>query len=467
MHSVIKIVFLFFFFVEYFYASTMSDTVSNMMTKNKIDPSQVSILIKDLHSGTTLVSHNAGTVRKPASVMKLFTTYSALLEMGVNFRWPTKLYYTGNYSNGVIHGDLIIKGYGDPTLSSKDVAKMVYRLKRLGVRAIDGNIILDRSFFDTPERVSSGFDKNKFSEYNAMPDAIMFNDHLVTVIVKPSGNIIKIYKSTNDKSYNVINKIIPTTQICKGSRAWPRVLVNTDTKTPRITLMGTISTRCHPIYIKRLMTHSYSSFYYTFASQLKRVGIRYHGSMHLSKVPSGAKALFTHYSRPLIDIVAKTLKKSNNLYARHIMLLLGAKLYGAPATIQKGREAEKYILSHNGLGNLYAKIDNGCGLSRASRVNSIALSRLLDSANKKFGSRWRKALSIAGIDGTIKRRFRHSIARGRAWMKTGTLNDAKNIAGYVLSKSSHRLYSVVILYNGREKWKGSSLQNQIINWLAR
>jgi len=78
-----------------------------------------------------------------------------------------------------------------------------------------------------------------------------------------------------------------------------------------------------------------------------------------------------------------------------------------------------------------------------------------------------KALSIAGIDGTIKKRFRRTVAKGRAWMKTGTLKDAKNIAGYVRSKSSKRLYNVVILYNGQEKWKGSALQNQIITWLAR
>lgn len=462
-----RIVFIFLFFAEYFYASTMSNVVSNMIAKNKIDPSQVSVLIKDLHNGNTLVSHNAGTIRKPASVMKLFTTYSSLLEFGPNFRWPTRVYYRGKYSKGVIHGDLIIKGYGDPTLSSSDVRRMVYKLRRLGIKSIDGNIVLDRTFFGTPDRVSSGFDKNKFSEYNAMPDAIMFNDHMITVIVKSNGNRVNVYKSANDRSYKVVNKIVSTTESCKGSRAWPKVLVNTGDGVPRITVSGTISTRCRPRYIRKLMTHSYKSFYYTFVSELKKDGIGYHGFLRLGKVSKGAKALFTHRSRSLIKIIAKTLKKSNNLYARHIMLLLGAKLYGAPATLSKGRAAEKYILSHNGLSNLYAKIDNGCGLSRASRVNSIALSRLLDSANKKFGSRWRKALSIAGIDGTIKRRFRHSIARGRAWMKTGTLNDAKNIAGYVLSKSSHRLYSVVILYNGREKWKGSSLQNQIINWLAR
>ena len=76
------------------------------------------------------------------------------------------------------------------------------------------------------------------------------------------------------------------------------------------------------------------------------------------------------------------------------------------------------------------------------------------------------ALAIAGKDGTIKRRFKHSIAKGRAWMKTGTLNNAKNIAGYVRGKSG-KLYVLAILYNGRERWKGSVLENQIIEWLVR
>jgi D-alanyl-D-alanine carboxypeptidase/D-alanyl-D-alanine-endopeptidase (penicillin-binding protein 4) len=188
--------------------------------------------------------------------------------------------------------------------------------------------------------------------------------------------------------------------------------------------------------------------------------------MVLSRVPDKARALLVHHSRSLLKIVAKTNKKSNNLYARHIFLLLGAQRNGAPATEAKGADAVRSILSARGIWDERVRIDNGCGLSRHSRVSASALVKILRDAYGTLGKQWMTTLSIAGKDGTIRKRFKHSVAKGRAWMKTGTLNRAKNIAGYVKGRSG-KLYVVAILYNGAERWKGSTLQNQIIEWLAR
>jgi len=445
----------------------MVETIEGMISKNGIKPEQVSVMIRSAKTGNVLSSLNADTLRKPASVMKVLTTYSALLAMGKDFRWPTKFYYHGSYQKGIIHGDLIIKAYGDPTLSRKDIPQIVKRLKAIGVKSITGDIVIDRSFFDVGDRISSGFDKHHFSEYNAMPDAMMFDDHLSTIIVKPKDSRIIAYKSVQDRSYEVVNNIKASTKSCAGNRSWPRVLINTESKLPRVTLSGTMSLKCRPRYIKKLVTHPYLSFYYVLRAEMIRRGILFHGELQQAKTPEGAKALFTHYTKSLLEIIAKTSKKSNNLYARHLLLLLGAKQYGAPATEEKGRKAVAQILGRYGLIKDGLYLDNGCGLSRKSRITARILSDILQSANQKYGSTWRKTLSIAGIDGTIKRRFKRTIAKGRAWMKTGTLRDAKNIAGYVRSKTSKKLYTVVILYNGREKWKGSALQNQIITWLAR
>jgi len=446
----------------------MGETISQMLEKNKINPSQVSIVIRSVKTGNVLSNLNPDTLRKPASVMKLLTTYSALLAMGPNFKWPTKFYYHGSYKKGIIHGDLIIKAYGDPTLSSRDIPRIVRRLKSLGIKSISGDIVIDRSFFDVGDRVSSGFDSHKFSEYNAMPDALMFDDHLSTIVVQPKKGKIIAYKAVQDRSYTLVNNIKPSVKSCRGNRSWPRILVNTEGALPRVTLSGTMSLQCKPRHLRKLITHAYLSFYYTLRAEMIRKGVVFHGQLELAKTPEGARALLTHYASPLIEIIAKTNKKSNNLYARHLMLLLGAKYYGAPATEKKGRKAVEEILRSVGaMAGSSTYLDNGCGLSRESRITARVLSDILQSADRRYGVQWREVLSIAGVDGTIRKRFKRSIAKGRAWMKTGTLKDAKNIAGYVRSKSSKKLYSVVVLYNGREKWKGSALQNQIINWLAR
>ena len=446
--------------------ATVPQSIANMMAANKIDPARVSIVIREVKSGKVLASQSPNQQRTPASVMKLLTTYSALLDLGTGFRWPTKLYYTGSFSRGVIHGDLVVEAFGDPTLSSRDLFRIAKRLRRLGVRHITGNVLVDLSFFGTKDRVSSGFDRNRYSEYNAMPDALMLDDHLSRIVVQPHGGTITAHKGIEGDAYTLVNRLTPTSESCKGSRSWPRVQIDHLGKRPRVILSGTLSTHCPRRVVSKVLTHPHESFYYAFRSALKRAGVRLDGAWALKRLPRSARALMIHRSRSLLQIIAKTNKKSNNLYARHIFLLLGAQREGAPATEAKGAKAVRSILSARGLWSDRIRINNGCGLSRHSYVTANVLVNLLQDAYKKFGTRWMHALAVAGKDGTIHRRFRHSIAKGRAWMKTGTLNNAKNIAGYVRGKSG-KLYVMAVLYNGREHWKGSTLQNQIIEWLVR
>ena len=440
--------------------------ISTMIKKLKINPANVSIKISETRSGRELASYRELKSRYPASVMKILTTYSALIELGKNFKWPTRLFYRGTLNNGVIDGDLIVKGYGDPTLSCNDPIKIAKRLKRLGIRKITGNIIIDRTFFAIGNKIYSGFDNNKYSEYNAMPDALMFDDHLCRLVIKPNKYSVSVERPLPDYSFEIVNNIKSTNRRCRGNYSWPRVSVSYIENKPKVIVSGYLSNKCSPKRVKWVIGHPYSSFYYVFIDALKNVGIEYNGVMKLDKLQAGDAALITHYSKPLIKIIAKTNKKSNNLYARHIFLMVGAKRYGAPATLKKSRKAVMNILGNRGLLDANIVLDNGCGLSRKSRLDAHTLYKVLQSAYRDFGKKWMNALAIAGIDGTIKRRFKHSVAMGRAWMKTGTLKNAKNIAGYVLGKSG-KLYTVVILYNGAYRWRGSALQNKIIEWLVK
>jgi len=440
--------------------------IESMLTKNKINPSTVSLLVREVKSGTTVASLAAEQSRIPASVMKILTTYSALKDLGTSFRWPTRFYYTGRFSGGVIRGDLAVEAFGDPTLTQSDLYRIAKRMRRLGVRRITGNMIIDRSFFAASGKVSSGFDRNRYSEYNAMPDAMMLDDHMTRIVVRPVQGAIRVSKAIPGDGYDIVNRLKPTDQACRGKNGWPNIGIAHHGDRPSVVLTGTLSTHCPKRSYKKLLTHTYESFYHAFSTSLKRAGIAFDGKMILARIPRLARALMVHRSRSLLKIVAKTDKKSNNLYARHIFLLLGAQHEGAPATEAKGAQAVRSILSKRGLWDERTKIVNGCGLSRHSRVTASALVKILDDAYKTLGSRWMNALAIAGKDGTIKRRFKRSVAKGRAWMKTGTLNNAKNIAGYVRGRSG-KLYVLAILYNGRERWKGSTLQNQIIEWIVR
>jgi D-alanyl-D-alanine carboxypeptidase/D-alanyl-D-alanine-endopeptidase (penicillin-binding protein 4) len=440
--------------------------INEQIRKSGIAKKDISIYIKEAgKKGKVVASLNAQKTRTPASVIKVLTTYAALLKLGFNYRWPTKFYTTGNIQSGVLNGNLIIKGFGDPSLMNEDLGKIVSYIKAEGIRAIHGDIVIDRSYFKIGNKDSSGFDENPYSPYNAMPDAMMFNERVSTVCVTPrNGNV---YKESVDHSYQVVNKLQYVNRSCRGKYSWPKVKIDKTIPTTQLILHGKVSKRCGQQNICRVVTKPYQSFYYALKDKLKEEGVRVDGSFELKKLPSHATELFTYYGDSLEKIVAKTNKKSNNLYARHLQLLLGAKVFGAPSTLQKGRDAITKILSSKGaLGTGVLRIDNGSGLSRVSKSNAKLIATMLDDAYDRYGKRWMETLSIAGVDGTIKKRFRGTVVRKRAWMKTGTLRRVKNIGGYVKNKAG-KYYTVVILINSpKAKYRGTKLQNEIMKWLV-
>jgi D-alanyl-D-alanine carboxypeptidase/D-alanyl-D-alanine-endopeptidase (penicillin-binding protein 4) len=444
----------------------LPEGIENAIKRSGIPQKDVSLYIKEAgESRKVVASLNAETTRIPASVIKVLTTYAAVLKLGFSYRWPTQFYMTGTLKRGVLHGDLIVKGFGDPTLDAEDLDDIVAQIKAKGIQKITGDIVIDRSYFKVGTKNSSHFDNNPYSPYNAMPDAMMFNERVSTICVAPNKN--DVHKKYPDGSYVIHNQLQRVNKPCRGRYSWPLIKVDDSKAVPEVWLRGKISKRCGNRNICRVVTKPYKSFYYGLKDALTRAGIEVHGSMHLHKVPADARILFTHYSQPLEKIISKTAKKSNNLYARHLLLYLGAKVYGAPATLDKGRRAViKILRDYGALGHRTLKIDNGSGLSRSARLNAVILADVLDNAYMRYGMRWMRTLSIAGVDGTIKKRFRGTSVRKRAWMKTGTLKRVKNIAGYVKSRKG-KYYTTVIIINTRKgRWKAAKLQNEIIKWLV-
>ena len=446
--------------------ATLPQAIDDFIYKDKINKNNLSILIKDYKTGATIASLNEEMPRVPASVAKVATTYAALLEFGKNFKWPTQIFYTGSLKRGVLNGDIIVKAFGDPTLNAKDLKGFAKKIRSYGIKEITGNLVIDRSFFNNSKNISSGFDKNFVSEYNAMPDALMYNDHLNYIKIAPSPRGVVATRLYGDRAFRLINHVKMVNKPCRGRYSWPKVKFIKDNGSVAVELGGQLSSKCHPIVIRKVLSRPYVSFYYSFVNYLNSEGVKFRGNLVLKETPKSAKLLFTHYSKPLIQIVAKTLKESNNLYARHIFLILGAKKYGYPATLQKSQRAIKEILGSRGLLDSDDFIYNGCGLSRKARLKATSTAKILEDAYKVFGNEWLKALSIAGVDGTINKRFRGTIVKNRAFMKTGTLKKAKNIAGFVLSKGG-RLYTAVIFYNGARIWLGRDVQNKIITWLVK
>lgn len=446
-----------------FVSAQVPEPIETIIGESGISKDSISISIKETKSnGKRIASLNSNKYRTPASIAKAATTYAALLELGDSYRWSTRIYRDGDISNGTLNGNLIIKGFGDPSLDGKSVSQIVSYIKANGIDRINGNIIIDKSYFDTCDDCSAKFDENPSSPYNAMPSALMFNENTTTLKIVRGNEIVQNIK---DDSYDITNEITVSDEPCRGRYSWPSVRIQYGERT-KVIIGGTLSSSCPPISLTHIIAKAHLSFYGSLKQQLNDNGVSFDGNLKVKKTPNYVSEIATIYSKPIFQIIGETNKKSNNLYARQIFLTTGANKYGTPSTLEKSRNALISIFEKNGI--RYAKsfkLDNGSGLSRTAKVTTEGFESMLDHAYDKYQQKWLNALSIAGVDGTIKRRFPSSLGR-RVWMKTGTVDGVKNIAGYVKS-SDGTLYTVVIIVNDRlASSRGAALENKIIIWLA-
>ena len=139
--------------------ATLPSEVQQQINKSGIAKNEVSVYIKEV-GGDVIASYNAHKAMTPASVIKVVTTYASILNLGFDYRWPTQFYTTGILKNGVLHGDLIVKGFGDPTLSSDDLPEIINEISKRGIHKIGGSILIDRSYFKVGNKDNSGFDEN-------------------------------------------------------------------------------------------------------------------------------------------------------------------------------------------------------------------------------------------------------------------------------------------------------------------
>jgi len=433
-----------------------------------INKANYSIHIQAVNSQSPVASWQTHVKRSPASVVKLLTTYSALLKLGFEYRWETKFYHIGKIKNGVLYGDFYVKASGDPTLETEDVYHIASKVRSSGIRHIKGNIIIDRTRFKVASKNNSGFDRNVHSPYNAMPDAIMFNKRKSTICITPRSNRAKVEKDVPDSSYKVVNNLRMVNGSCRAGRSWPKVSIKTNASgRSTVFLSGKLSKRCGKREICKVISMPHRAFYYTLKDALKNENIKFSGTLKLQKVPTKARYLFSHHSHSLESVSSVINKKSDNVMARQVMLTMGAEYAKGESTLYKSRKAVENTLNQYHIlqpGTTY--ISNGSGLSRSSKLTTKSLANLLDHAYKTYGYRWMNTLAVAGIDGTIKRRFQNSVAYGRAWMKTGTIKRVKNIAGYV-EGASGQLYVVVVMVNDQYSRKyGAKLANNVIEWVA-
>ena len=300
-------------------ASTLPEPVSAALKHAHIPLSSVSIVVQQTGAAKPLVSLNADRAINPASTMKLLTTIAALETLGPAYRWKTEAYLDGKLENGVLNGDLVFKGYGDPKLTVEQFWLWLHELRQRGLREIRGDIVLDHSFFDTARQDPAKFDHDPTRAYNVGPNALLLNFNALHLHLIPEGHATRALLEPDLASYTVVNRITTSTRLhCGGKDAYEAHLDGHN-----IVLEGKIPAGCGETddYFSLLPQNEY--FFAVFGALWKELGGTVQGQLREGIAPVGQAPFARYVSPPLAEVIRDINKFSNNTMARQLFLTLG------------------------------------------------------------------------------------------------------------------------------------------------
>jgi len=433
-------------------------SVAPLLNGNASKKDKLGIVVKSLTTGKTIYQHNPEKMYIPASNEKIITSVSALSLLGPDYRFKTEFFSGGGISNGVLHGGLYIKGYGDPTISDGHLGYIVFQLKSRGVKEIKGKIVADDSFFGGNKYAQGWKAEWKDDFYSPAISALSFNYNVIElkVYAANTGNSPAVQIEPKGSNIQVINKAVTSGKKGALKTVWKddQTIILSGIIRPKATVTLKI-----PVQNPTLFTAN------VIKNALQEGGIKISGPVVTDNVPRWANNIYTHYSDPLSDVVTEYNKNSVNIIGENLMKTMGAQFKGIPGTWEKGSLVISEFLNSAGINNGF-KIVDGSGLSLLNRVTPETLTDVLSYAyqNKLIATDFIDSLPIAGVDGTLKKRFRQSQIQGRVKAKTGYLNNVRALSGYVFTKSGEVLV-FSILSNGFG-WKTKELQNDLLSRLV-
>lgn len=423
------------------------------------------VFVFSLKDGRVLYARAADKLFTPASNMKIYTTAVALDLLGSDYRWRTSVYTsTQPTGDGVIDGDLILYGRGAPDLDSKDgegIAALADQLYRRGVRRVRGDIIGDESYF-RGEMYGVGWQWNDLQwYYGAQPSALSIDENAVEVTLGPGNQTegpASVVVTPND------NRLQVTNNATTGARdAATTVGIKRGLSTNEVVVWGEFPIAGHA-YSAFLSIHNPALRAATvFKHLLSARGIQVDGNVESRdfRVPESKQfdaqkgiELAKIESATLGEIVHRTNKQSNNLYAELILRTLG-KEKGASAPDPDARRnatrgddeagvavVKKWLSDHN-IDATSMAIHDGSGLSRLDLITPESAGRLIAiAAQASWHQVFYDSLPIAGRDGTLQGRLTDSV--GRIVAKTGSLTYDHALSGYATTPSGNVLAFSII-----------------------
>lgn len=448
-------------------AQTLSESIDTILKAPALQHGLQGVMIRSLKTNQTLYEHNADTLMIPASNFKLLVSASTLEQLGPDFTFKTEVYTSGKLENGVLNGDIYIKGGGDPVLLTPDLTDLAGQIKAAGISSVTGSIIADDTLFDN-QRLGWGWCWDGFPYYySAEISALNLNRNTVDVWVTPGKEVgaaaeIKLVPETD---YMTIGSSATTGKPGSSKTIWVTRTLGQNT----IKVGGSIAQDEKVTRREAPVTMGEPQLYTAciFASQLTKQGIKAEGSVKAGKVPDTAKVVATHTSPSLSKILALLNKPSDNLIAEVLLKDLGAYVKGT-GSYDAGTGVEEEFLKKIGLDMAELSIVDGSGLSRLDYISARNLVTLLTYMSSSKNSKvFIDSLPIAGVDGSLYSRMKNTSAQKNLRAKTGFVGRVSSLSGYVNTKSGEPLvFSILMNHHLCPKSQATQLQDKICVLLA-
>ena len=436
------------------------------------------VLVADRDTGETLYALNPDHFFTPASNAKLITTALALAILGPDYRFRTALESQSPLgADGRLAGDLILAGGGDPDLSNrvfpyagkseregppeKVLAELADAAVARGLREVDGAIVADDSLFPYDPYPAGWSVGDLFFDYGAPVSALDFNDNIVSVTIFP-GARAGVAPNVATKPTAAADGI--AREIVTGpSGEAPDLAVVRQPGSNFLLLRGIVPAGHAPVKIDLAMIAPARTAALALRQLLEARGVRVHGDIQVRHAPPPHTTassepviaadlappapdpviLAEHSSPPLLESVGLANKISQNLHAELFLRAVGRKKMGVGSSAA-GLALERQFMQSAGIADQDVALSDGSGLSRDDLVTPRAVvSLLLYAARQPWGRQFRSTLPIAGVDGTLEDRLRHTPAAGRIEAKTGATDHVRALSGYATTlRGEHLVFAM-------------------------
>ena len=458
-------------------------------------------------SFSPLLNHQADIARTPASTMKLVPSFIALDTLGADFVWHTRVYHTGLVIGDRLHGDLIIQGSGDPKMTHERLKQLLYKVQSSGIRHIDGDIIIDSGVFKNVSKDPAAFDNSPLRPYNASPDGFLVNFSTIGIKSYPLNDDQANLTYTPKLANYALPSIINTRSAACGQA---RYSLAPEWQAKQLVLNTHLPNSCqeHAFYVAYPDAKDFAAR--VIAAKWQELGNTLSGnvitqeapyttmkstkSTHgLAALPISPLPIVSYPSLNLTQQIYDINHFSNNVMTEQVALSIGVydkvdnktldkAINNSHSLYQFGKPtATSYPVAlqtinqwwQTNLSTPPPHLTNGSGLCRDCTITAANLSELLTYAysHPSFNA-YVNSLGIAGVSGTItahSERLPESAAIGRAWIKTGTLNNVTSMAGYVKGLSGQD-YVVVGLINSEQAhnaYTARPVLDAMLDWTAQ